>query len=707
MIIKGRILLLVFTFIVSTVVAQQSAIDSLFNKLNTLSKKDTTYINTLTAIGVQYQFINVDSMITMGNYIIKQATQINYTKGIAHGYKLKGIAYISLSDKSKALYNDSIALVYYKEANDPIGQGAVYNNMAVLFNATGDFYTAKTYYEKSLEIWQGAGDLKGIGDSHNNLGNNLASLGKYSEALKNLLKGLEIRQKTRDIEGQINSLINIGNLYYYLGDQNKAETYYWASIKLSRKTENFVNSGEIFNNLGALYYSKNQLDSAESYFQKSYDAAKAIEDYATILNAINNWAETKLKKKDFAGTLALLNDAKKYLSSDYNSESSIILTAKFAQYYKELGNYNEAIKYGEKAMKNASEIQSAKLHLETMQLLSEIYAAAKLYDKAYKLQKTASEFSDSLVTEQTLKSISDLQYKYDLEEKENEIAVLEKEKLYQDERNKKLVIAFVLSVFLLTVVSISLYFVYLNIKKQKRIKDLTKKQNETLEQHNQYKNKIFSIIAHDLRSPVASTLTMFNLLKNGIISKEQFYEARHDITNQMRNMNFLLDNLLNWSKNQMKGKLDVLPTHIDIYDIVERNVSLLQDVYYQKNIRIINKLTPGISLFVDRDQIDIVIRNILSNAMKFSRNEGQIVIGEKNNDTTYEISIKDEGLGMDAATMEKLFTPNTIIKVGTNGEQGTGLGLNISKEFVEMNNGQLHVQSTLGYGTTFYIRFKH
>ncbi len=706
---RAKALRLTWVFILFCITngfAQRSALDSLFKKLNTLSEEDTTYINTLAKIGVEYQHLNVDSMITIGNYMIKQAGKLSYDKGIGHGYKLKGIAYISLSNREKALLNDSLAIVYYKKANDPIGLGAVYNNMAVLFNSTGEYYTAKTYYEKSLAMRKQSGDIKGTGDSYNNLGNNLLALGRYSEAVEYLMKGLQIRKEINYTSGVVNSLMNLGNLYYYIGDQQKSELMYMECIRLAEKSGSFVNTGEIYNNIGALFYSKNRLDSAEFYFQKSLNASKKIDDYETILNAINNLAETKLSKKDFSGALQILNSAKQYIPDETNGESHIVINAKYAQYYKEIGNYSKAIESGNKALTKAKEIGAARLALETEQMMAEIYAAAGRYQDAYAMQKSAKILSDSILNEKTIKSISDIQYKFDIEQKEHEIDVLEKDQLYQTERNKKLTIAFTLSVFILAVLVIALYIVYKNIQKQKYLKQLIEEQHAILEQHNEFKDKVFTIIAHDLRSPVASTLTMFNLLRSGIITDEQFREAQHDITNQIRNMSFLLDNLLNWAKKQMKGKLETIPSLVNVHKVIKQNSSLLQDVYYKKQITINNQVDEQSKLTIDLDQFDFVIRNILANALKFSRDKGQVTISETITDTHYKLSITDQGIGMDELTLEKLFTPNTLIKHGANGEQGTGLGLNISKEFIELNQGKIEVSSILGKGTTLSISFK-
>jgi signal transduction histidine kinase/Tfp pilus assembly protein PilF len=548
-------------------------------------------------------------------------------------------------------------------------------------------------------------DMKGVGDSYNNLGNNLIALGRYGEALKYLMKGLQVRKQIGYTSGVVNSLMNLGNLYYYIGNQKKAESMYRECMRLAEQSGSFVNTGEIYNNIGALYFDKNKLDSAEYFFQKSFESSRIIDDYETILNAINNLAETKLKKRDFPGTLKLLSDAKKYIPEESNSESNIVIDAKFAQYFSEIGDVTRAIQSGNRALTKAKQIGAARLTLETEQLMAEVYAAAGRYQEAYMMQKSVKELSDSILNEKTIKSLSDFQYKYDIEQKEHEIDVLEKEQLYQEERNKKLTIAFTLSIFLLLVLAVALYVVYKNIQKQKHLKQLIEEQRAILEQHNEFKDKVFTIIAHDLRSPVASTLTMFNLLRSGIITDEQFREAQHDITNQIRNMSFLLDNLLNWAKKQMKGKLETIPTLVNVYKVIEQNSSLLQDVYYKKQITIRNQVSNTSHLTIDQDQFDFVVRNILANALKFSRDKGIVTISEQVTDNYYQLVFVDQGIGMDELTLEKLFTPNTLIKHGANGEQGTGLGLNISREFIELNNGRIEVSSELGKGSILTIHF--
>lgn len=695
---------LLFTALLN-VQAQQKQIDELHEKLKNYTKYDTAYINTLADLGVRYQHSNTDSMLAIGKRVLSLSTQINYVNGIGHGYKILGIAFINLNNRNKALYNDSLAAIFYQKAGNRKGLGAVYNNMAVLFNSTGELYTAKTFYEKSLAIRKELNDLKGIGDCYNNLGNNAIALGKLHEASPYLTKSLEIRKQLNDKSGIVTSLMNLGNLHYYLGNYTKSKQYYSNCLRLAQTGSNIIKLGEVYNNIGAIFFDNNQTDSAEYYFTLSLKASKDAGDYETVISAINNLAETRLENGDYASTLALLNEAKNYLVDTENGEAAIILDTKYVQYFLQTKNYNQALKIGEQAAKKAKDIGALRTYIEILELIAKVHASSKNFEDAYYTQRAVKIYADSMMNDQIVKSLSDFQYKYDIEQKEHLIKLLEKEKLYEGEKNKKLSIAFTLSIFLLGLVSSTLYVVYANRRKERHIRALIQEQNQSLDEHNQFKNRIFSIIAHDLRSPVASTITMFDLLNKQLFSSKEFAEIQLEIGNQIKQMALLLDNLLSWSKKQMKGKLEIHPSTIIPFNIAQQNIELLQPIYHKKQLTIKNELAIENTLFIDPDQLDIIIRNLLSNAMKFSSIGGEILLTDNQTQDYYELSIRDNGIGMDQETLDNLFTTKTIVKRGTKGEKGTGIGLSIVKEFIEVNNGTISVFSQPSEGTLFKLKF--
>ena len=257
------------------------------------------------------------------------------------------------------------------------------------------------------------------------------------------------------------------------------------------------------------------------------------------------------------------------------------------------------------------------------------------------------------------------------------------------------------------------YFQELQIKKQN---EELAKLNESLEQKvilrtkelekaNASKDKFFSIIAHDLKNPFSALMGISDLLLTNWddMREEDKKEFVSDIYTSSENTFKLLQNLLEWSRSQT-GKMKVNPTETYPSHIVDKNIEVLKQHADNKGIAIENNIPSLLSFVTDENMFSTIVRNLISNAVKFSNSGGQISINYSEEDKKHKIFIKDNGIGMDEATVEKIFdTSEKIQRTGTNNEVGTGLGLILCKEFVEKNGGKIQVESTPGKGSTFCI----
>lgn len=237
--------------------------------------------------------------------------------------------------------------------------------------------------------------------------------------------------------------------------------------------------------------------------------------------------------------------------------------------------------------------------------------------------------------------------------------------------------------------------------------DITENKNNELKliELNATKNKFFSIIAHDLKSPFNSIIGYSDLLLEQINGKN--YEKTGEIANIIlqssnRAMDLLM-NLMAWAQSQ-SGKMDFNPVSFDIISLINEVTLLLNDTARQKSILIINKLPPNIQVNADYEMISTVLRNLISNAIKFTQPEGKITISASDKQNQVIVSVSDTGVGISKERIDKLFTISDGYSTpGTQNEKGTGLGLILCKEFVNKNNGEIWVESKLGIGTTLYF----
>ncbi|MFC2104740.1 two-component regulator propeller domain-containing protein [Bacteroidota bacterium] len=224
-----------------------------------------------------------------------------------------------------------------------------------------------------------------------------------------------------------------------------------------------------------------------------------------------------------------------------------------------------------------------------------------------------------------------------------------------------------------------------------------------LKELNDMKDKFFSIISHDLKNPFSSLLSMSESISENFQhaddeDKLTIFKRIHDSAKQI---NYLLNNLLTWSRSQ-REKIDIEPVAFNLSKLIEININLHRTPAEKKGIKLISNYQEDIQAYADREMINTVIRNLLSNALKFSSENDSIELETKKDNNHIEVSVKDQGVGISEENLKKLFRIDVKYKsVGTSGEKGTGLGLVLCKEFVEKNNGQINVESNFGKGSVF------
>ena len=220
------------------------------------------------------------------------------------------------------------------------------------------------------------------------------------------------------------------------------------------------------------------------------------------------------------------------------------------------------------------------------------------------------------------------------------------------------------------------------------------------------RDKLYSVIAHDLRSPLASIKMVLNMMVLGlsedVIGKEM-YQMLQMVNHSTEDVFSLLDNLLKWTKSQI-GKLNVVYQDFRIDEVVEGVLDIFSLVSKSKNIQLVNDSIDTVTVHADVDMVKTILRNLLSNALKFSYEGSQIIIGSQVETDKVIVSVKDSGKGMSAEDKEKLLKTEThFSRYGTNNEEGSGLGLLLCQDFAIKNGGDLWFESEEGKGSTFFF----
>ncbi|MBB6002377.1 tetratricopeptide repeat-containing sensor histidine kinase [Arcicella rosea] len=520
----------------------------------------------------------------------------------------------------------------------------------------------------------------------------------------------------------------IGFIYWNYNQYKRAISFYEKSLKLNINIENRNGTAMIHNNLGMLYADTEDYEKALYHFTQTLAARRSQKEPYSIISSLinrsvayNNIKKYNLSINDLQEALNLareLNDIKQ-MASTY---------AMLSETYEKLGNVDESLKYftlyktfydelkKKEVKKIASDLESESLKKQ----LAESIAKTKeleLEKNEIKLKENGkallSEKQKNINLYQDLTNaemIVGLQKRDLLLEKVNAEVAEAKNLVLEKEKSYVYIIAGIITFFVLIVATI----VYLNSRKIKVQNQQLHQQNlaiaaqkEQLTISNDVKNKIFSIIAHDLRGPIASLQSFFEIIEEDYY--DEIPEDLKDILSQLKSGNAqistILDNLLNWAKTQM-SELKPKIQEVNVFDLVDENIKLLQRLAEGKEISIINEIPTDLKASSDLEMTKIVFRNLIQNAIKFTKKKGIIKVQiNPNTDTEkVEVVVIDSGVGMSEEKVNTLFNlKSNKSTYGTNNEKGTGLGLVLCNDFIKICGGKLKVASELNIGTTITV----
>jgi PAS domain S-box-containing protein len=242
-----------------------------------------------------------------------------------------------------------------------------------------------------------------------------------------------------------------------------------------------------------------------------------------------------------------------------------------------------------------------------------------------------------------------------------------------------------------------------DITERVEIENKVRLQSDELLAMNKLKDRLFSIISHDLRGPLINLNDIIKMLNEGMITEEEFKSFVPQLSKNIGYTTGLLENLLFWSKSQLQGEV-VKPVYFNLKEVSVNILHLFENTIHEKEILIENNIQLTCKVYADKDMIQLVVRNLISNAVKFSKRGGSIKLTTRTEGNYTILCVTDTGVGISEADQKKLFEQETFTTRGTDNEQGTGLGLLLCKDFIEKNGGSIWVESEIGKGSKFCVR---
>ncbi|MBA4053155.1 MAG: hypothetical protein C0490_00430 [Marivirga sp.] len=553
--------------------------------------------------------------------------------------------------------------------------------------------------------------------------------------------------------GLAHALENLGWIHYRKGDYSKAFELSVESLSISEAFHDQAAIARCLNNIAAINYEQNQHTVAISNFKKAYEISKLIGDGTSMARSLNNiafcflglkqldsaraYAEWGLKVSESYDKLYLVGFALRTLGDvDLNENKHESALEKFnkvisiadkldnvflrvstfhrlGKTYLALNNREKALVFLIKNIEMARQFQFRSELERSLKLVSEVYATQKDLGKAFAYQSEYLNVHDSLYQQRSSEQMALMQVRFDSEMKEAKIELLTKDaQLKQEEINSQRMWMYFSIGSLSLMVILAFVLFYSNRMKKKANDELALKNNEIQLQAQQLRNlniskdKLFSIISHDLRSPLASLRGLMDIMGINGLSSEDFISTSRKLKRNLDSVQEDLDNLLFWAQSQLNG-LQSNPVTLTLRPLIEEKIQLFDEIAKQKEITIMNEIDDSLSIIADQNHISLVIRNLLANAIKFNQPGGLIMIREKSTDNYVDISVTDSGVGMNSIDLGKLFNAEThFTNPGTQQEKGVGIGLLLTKEFIEKNGGSIWATSELGKGSTFTFRIK-
>ena len=595
------------------------------------------------------------------------------------------------------------------------GNKKIYINILVTLadinNFLGNYHTALDYLDKTVPLFKNSADKSRIYEIYSRLGLLNKNIGNYEKSLENYQKALKVLKSPNNNYSlkKSRTLNSIGNLYFEWSYLDKAKEYYEKSIQAGAKSRNKI---QAYINLGNIFTSKENYKKAEENYLNALKLSEMYDIPYFIAKINNNISVMHFKKNEIEKALKFLLRAAE-VNKKLNEDKSLLKNyINIFVYYDKLQDLEKRDKYIKLSKKILDKFSDPYLKIQLYQSLQLVYEEKSNFQKAYKYQKKAKAIEDSLFTVEKQKTINELETKYENAQKENQIKLLKTESKLQKAKIKKN--EFQLRVLIIGSLGLLVFLFFLyrfyNHKKaaNKKLRQMNDKlatSENNLRKINKTKDKFFSIIAHDLRNPIGAFVTMLEFLYHDI-SSEKNDSIKEDIESLRQNSKYikdLLENLLNWSRSQT-NRLQIQIDEFSPHEIVEQVENSLIAQTNAKNITIINKIDPDITVRSDYNMISTVFRNLISNAIKYSHKDSNIFLGNKIKKDKVIFSVEDCGVGIKKETIEKLFRIDENISTeGTNSEIGTGLGLILCKEFLEKLGGTIWVESEVGVGTTFYF----
>ncbi len=672
---KQLITLTAFLFTICSCLSQTKEQDSLVMQF-AFQKLDSTKVDT--SIQLIKSFYNTKDFQKALGYIAqteKLSTSLQYHSATAEIKYYKALIYSQRDDYFNALDNYNASLRLFRQMQDSLGIAKVNNSLGLIEIKRGNYGKGLRYSLTAIEIFERKNLRSELSSAYNNLSEAYFNTNQVDKSLEFNLKALQIREQLRDSSGIKTSTKNIAILYSMRKEHRKAIEYYEKLLNfldVSKESDQIIR-GDVLPRIGDQYLQFNDYEKSAAYLLEGLRLNRRTNNKLGILKSLNSLANLNFKQRKVRLAEVQLNEAYALTNQVKNDEQLLKNYKLRVAIDSTNGNFKSAFKW------------QADYHALKNKLDEEKATPFVFDEEPIDISQPTDTTTDDSVFAVDTKNLKQLK-----------------------------LIAYALGGALL-VALIGFIVMFINNrntkeefeeleqtnKQYKLQNDSILEQTRHLEEMNQVKDRLFSIVSHDLKDSITGVKAFLDLLKEDSISQEEFDELIPELSENADNAAALLMNLLNWSKSQMQN-LEPKPELFNIQEVFADKMNLIEKKVNEKQIILLDESIKDF-VYADKSMIEIVIQNLLANAVKFSRVGDVITVSNRERNGNVLICIEDTGVGISKENQEKLFKNSGFTTRGTGHEKGTGLGLSICKQMVELNYGKIWVESEPNLGSKFFV----
>lgn len=584
----------------------------------------------------------------------------------------------------RAKFHNALAGSYNPGTESEIALGQLYLALDFVYRLP-----ASDYYALTAGIYQ-------------NIAIYLSDMGRPAESLQYFAQAVS-RAENTDNPRLLSSLYNNLGIAYIRNEQfDSAAFYLEKALELAEVLEAPLERFRALVNLGNLYTNEGSLEKALAFYDAAREAYDLVSPGNPSVMIIHNQGRTLTLLGRYQEAEALLKISLAISEEQQITEGIYHNVIELGKLYARQGMNHEALPYLQRALETAGLLNNTEFKIASLRALHRVYAAIGQFDAAYQNLLHFHTLSDSLAQARYTQELALAENFLELSRQREINEILQKQQLQKEAQLRLQSILIFVSVLALVFLVLLLVQMKRNAAAKQLILEELEVQKQKLEQTSRDKDKLFAIVSHDLRNALVSMEGILTLLKEDSISAEEFKALIPDVETAVQENSIMMSDLLTWAKEQLTGvRMEAKP--VKTTHLIQEVLNIFKLIAAKKKIDLATEVGEVPDVLADPNALTFVIRNIVSNALKFTAKQGKVWITADEDPEHVTITIHDNGIGMSAEMQQRLFSEENFSRMGTANEKGTGFGLKLSNDFVKRMGGSLSFVSTEGEGSHFSV----